>query len=69
MKANAAEKEPVVIYTIASAARRLNTTYQKLVYALARRWLIPLQHEPEVLITETELFRYAHERDIEIPEI
>lgn len=56
------------IYTVSSAARRLNVTYQKLIYAIAKKWLKPFQQEPEILIYESDLFRYANEQEIEIPE-
>jgi hypothetical protein len=67
MEPNTIENEPELNYTVASAARRLNTTYQKIMYAIARKWIVPVQQEPDLLISESELFRYAHDRGIDIP--
>lgn len=56
------------LYTIAEAAKRLGVNYQRIKYGIANRWLVLYQENPD-LITEDELFSFALERKIEIPEL
>jgi hypothetical protein len=49
------------LHPVASAARFLNISYQRMMYAIAKDWVNPIQKEP-LLFTESELIRFREER-------
>lgn len=55
------------LYTLSESAKRLNITYMRIKYSIANRWLKLAQTDPD-LIAEEDLFDFARERGIEIPE-
>jgi hypothetical protein len=56
------------LYTISEAARRLDVTYNRIKYAISNNWVKLYQREPD-LIEESELMKFAEERNIVIPEL
>lgn len=55
------------LYTIAEGARLINTTYHRVIYAIAKDKIKLKQRDPD-LIEKSELIAYAKENGLEINE-
>lgn len=60
--------ETETYYTVNELSKQLGINYQRIVYAIAKKWLIPAQYHPMVLITRSEALRYAETKNIPLPE-
>lgn len=55
------EEDKETLYSISEAAKSLEITYHRVVYAISKRWMIPYQTEPTTLLPQSELDRYRRE--------
>lgn len=55
------EAPKYALYTISEGAKYLDIYYQRITYAIYKKWITPAQVEPIVLITRPELDRFRRE--------